>query len=231
MTEFGYSFSKEWFEGPCHQASYGPYSIVKAVSDNAFQLNLQPYLGMHPVFNIDLLKLYCPSLFESKPKVSVLTDLDPEHFSTYHLIWEFIQSSTLIYWSSIFHHCLNQNLMFQCPLPTDLDPEHLAPAQNAHIINQLLKSTQQKDNALFRIVWAKKYLYQAKQYWVYPWTMESSVSSVVPWRNWVHCFSRRNKWSEHNPIGSSFIFPHSVVFVEWNVSPLSPIKLLTLLKL
>ena len=36
---------------------YGPYSIVEAMGNNAFQLDLPPYWGLHPVFNFDLFKL------------------------------------------------------------------------------------------------------------------------------------------------------------------------------
>lgn len=52
------------------------YYIVKSIGDNAFQVDLQPYLGMLLVFNVDLLKPNCPPLFESKLEFLVPTYLD-----------------------------------------------------------------------------------------------------------------------------------------------------------
>ena len=34
---------------------YGPYTITKAIKDNAFELNIPPFLGLHLVFNVDRL--------------------------------------------------------------------------------------------------------------------------------------------------------------------------------
>jgi len=34
---------------------YGPYTITKAVGANEFELNIPPFLGLHPVFNLDRL--------------------------------------------------------------------------------------------------------------------------------------------------------------------------------
>jgi hypothetical protein len=56
---------KEHLTGP-HQKlrslRYGPYTITKATGDNAFELNIPPFLGLHPVFNVDLLRPYFPPL-------------------------------------------------------------------------------------------------------------------------------------------------------------------------
>jgi hypothetical protein len=41
---------------------YGPYTVIKAMGDNAFELNIPPFLGLHPVFNVDLLRPYFPDL-------------------------------------------------------------------------------------------------------------------------------------------------------------------------
>eukprot|EP00253_Pinus_taeda_P028779 PITA_28779 len=41
---------------------YGPYTITKAVGDNAFELNIPPFLSLHPVFNVDRLRPYFPPL-------------------------------------------------------------------------------------------------------------------------------------------------------------------------
>ena len=39
---------------------YGPYTITKAVGDNSFELNIPPFLGLHPVLNVDCLRPYFP---------------------------------------------------------------------------------------------------------------------------------------------------------------------------
>jgi hypothetical protein len=49
---------KERLTGPHRKLRplyYGPYTITKNVGDNAFELNIPPFLGMHPVFNVSLL--------------------------------------------------------------------------------------------------------------------------------------------------------------------------------
>lgn len=58
---------KERFKSTHHKIKplwYGPDSLVKAVGDNAFQLDIPPDLGMKPVFNVSLLKPYFPPLFD-----------------------------------------------------------------------------------------------------------------------------------------------------------------------
>eukprot|EP00253_Pinus_taeda_P015192 PITA_15192 len=44
---------------------YGPYTIAKDVGDNAFELNIPPFLGLHPVFNVDYLQPYLPPLLDT----------------------------------------------------------------------------------------------------------------------------------------------------------------------
>jgi hypothetical protein len=44
---------------------YGPYNITKVVGRNDFELNTPPFLGLHPVFNKDLLRLYFPPLLDT----------------------------------------------------------------------------------------------------------------------------------------------------------------------
>jgi hypothetical protein len=43
---------------------YGPYTITKVVGDNDFELNIPPFLWLHPVFNVDLLRPYFPPLLD-----------------------------------------------------------------------------------------------------------------------------------------------------------------------
>jgi hypothetical protein len=44
---------------------YGPYPITKVVRDNNFELKLPPFLGLHPIFIVDLLRPYFPPLFDT----------------------------------------------------------------------------------------------------------------------------------------------------------------------
>ena len=43
---------------------YGPYSILKHIGENVFQLYILACLGLHPVFNVDLLQPYHAPLLE-----------------------------------------------------------------------------------------------------------------------------------------------------------------------
>jgi hypothetical protein len=44
---------------------YGPYTIPKVVCDNDFELSIPPFLGLHPIFNVDLLQPYFPPLLDT----------------------------------------------------------------------------------------------------------------------------------------------------------------------
>ena len=67
---------KEHLTGP-HQKlcplRYGSYIITKAMGDNSFELNIPPFLGLHPVFNVDLLRPYFPPLLETSEVEEQLT--------------------------------------------------------------------------------------------------------------------------------------------------------------
>jgi hypothetical protein len=85
---------KERLTGP-HQKlcplHYGPYTITKVVGDNAFELNTPPFLGLHPVFNVDLLRPYFPPLLDTSEITEQLTptELNPdcmEHASTDQIV-------------------------------------------------------------------------------------------------------------------------------------------------
>jgi hypothetical protein len=47
--------------------------------DNDFELNIPSFLGLHPVFNVDLLRPYFPALLDTLEVVEQLkpTDLNP----------------------------------------------------------------------------------------------------------------------------------------------------------
>ena len=46
---------------------------TKAVGDNSFELNIPPFLGLHLVFNVDLLRPYFPPLLDTSEVVEQLT--------------------------------------------------------------------------------------------------------------------------------------------------------------
>jgi hypothetical protein len=85
---------KEHLTGPhrkLHPLRYGPYTITKVVGSNAFELNTPPFLGLHPVFNVDLLRPYFPPLLDTSEIAEQLTptELNPdcmEHASTDQIV-------------------------------------------------------------------------------------------------------------------------------------------------
>jgi hypothetical protein len=75
---------KERLTGPhqkLHPLHYGPYTITKAVGDNDFELNIPPFLGLHPMFNMDLLRPYFPPLLDTSEIEEQLTptELNPDY--------------------------------------------------------------------------------------------------------------------------------------------------------
>jgi hypothetical protein len=67
---------KERLTGPHRKLCplrYGPYTITKVVGDNSFELSIPPFLGLHPVFNVDLLRPYFPPLFDASEIAKQLT--------------------------------------------------------------------------------------------------------------------------------------------------------------
>jgi hypothetical protein len=56
-----------------HPLCYGLYTITKAMGDNSFELNIPPFLGLHPVFNMDLLRPYFPPLLDTSEVAEQLT--------------------------------------------------------------------------------------------------------------------------------------------------------------
>jgi hypothetical protein len=59
---------KERLTGPhrkLYPLYYVPSTITNAMGDNFFELNMPPFLGLHPVFNMDLLCPYFPPLLDT----------------------------------------------------------------------------------------------------------------------------------------------------------------------
>jgi hypothetical protein len=75
-TRSGYICRKNALQGPIRSSvplRYGPYTITKVVGSNSFELNTPPFLGLHPVFNVDLLRPYFPPLLDTSEITEQLT--------------------------------------------------------------------------------------------------------------------------------------------------------------
>ena len=50
------------------------------MGDNTFELNIPPFLGLHPMFNVDLLRPYFPPLLDTSEVAEQLTprELNPD---------------------------------------------------------------------------------------------------------------------------------------------------------
>ena len=59
---------------------YVSYTITKAVGNNAFELSIPPFLGLHLVFNVDRLRPYFPPLLDTLDIAEQLTptELNPD---------------------------------------------------------------------------------------------------------------------------------------------------------
>jgi hypothetical protein len=85
---------KEHLTGPHRKLlplHYGSYTITKVVGDNAFELNIPPFLGLHLVFNMDLLRPYFPPLLDTSEIEEQMTptELNPnyiQHASIDHIV-------------------------------------------------------------------------------------------------------------------------------------------------
>jgi hypothetical protein len=81
-TRFGCICRKNTLQDPIRSCPlhYGPYTITKVVGDNDFELSIPPFLGLHPVFNVDLLRPYFPPLLDTSEVVEKLTptELNPD---------------------------------------------------------------------------------------------------------------------------------------------------------
>ena len=58
----------------------GPYTITKVVGENAFKLNIPPFLALYPTFNVDCLWPYFPLLLDTFDIAEQLTptELNPD---------------------------------------------------------------------------------------------------------------------------------------------------------
>jgi hypothetical protein len=67
-TNSGYICRRSVLQGPIES-----YTITKVVGNNVFELNTPPFLGLHPVFNVDLLRPYFPPLLDTSEIAKQLT--------------------------------------------------------------------------------------------------------------------------------------------------------------
>jgi hypothetical protein len=65
-----------------HPLCYGSYTITKAMGDNSFEINIPPFLGLHLVFNVDIIFPYFPPLLDTSKVAEQLTPtyLNPDHY-------------------------------------------------------------------------------------------------------------------------------------------------------
>jgi hypothetical protein len=52
------------------------YTITNDVGDNAFEINIPPFLDLHLVFNVALLRRYFPPLLDTSEIVEKLKPID-----------------------------------------------------------------------------------------------------------------------------------------------------------
>jgi hypothetical protein len=65
LVTFSEKMSLTWSHRKLYPLLYENYTITKVVGNNGFELNTTPFLGLHLVFNVDLLWPYFPQLFDT----------------------------------------------------------------------------------------------------------------------------------------------------------------------
>jgi hypothetical protein len=70
-------------------------TITKVLGDNSFELNIPPFLGLHPMFNVDLLRPYFPPLLDTTEVAEQLKpiDINPKYIYKRHaliILWTHI---------------------------------------------------------------------------------------------------------------------------------------------
>ena len=101
--------NKERFTGPYRKMEplwYGPYSILKNIGENVFQLGIPVDLGLHPVFNVNLLRPYHAPLLEHND----LHTTKPKYIHSD--VQEPLPCDTIVWWR-IHHTRTNSIPLFQ----------------------------------------------------------------------------------------------------------------------
>ena len=66
---------------------YGPFKIIDMIGNNAFRLDLPPYMQMYAVVNVENLKLYEPPLIDVQGEhvqIPSIYDFYPEYLTELH---------------------------------------------------------------------------------------------------------------------------------------------------
>lgn len=60
---------------------YGPYIITKVVGGNDFDLSIPTFLGLHPIFNVEMLLPYFPPMLDALEAFDQLhhTEINPKY--------------------------------------------------------------------------------------------------------------------------------------------------------
>jgi hypothetical protein len=58
-----------------------PYTIIDHVGENAFELSISPFLGLHPICNVEQLRPYFPPFLDTLDMAEHLADreLNPDY--------------------------------------------------------------------------------------------------------------------------------------------------------
>ena len=62
----------QWETKKLKPLRYGPFEIIEQVNENAFRLNLPPYMQISSVVNVEYLKLFEPSMLDEEEEHQVL---------------------------------------------------------------------------------------------------------------------------------------------------------------
>jgi hypothetical protein len=76
VTKFGCTCRKHALQDPIGSFTHsimGHTPSPSLMGDNSFELNIPPFLGLHPVFNVDLLRPYFPPLLDTSEVAEQLT--------------------------------------------------------------------------------------------------------------------------------------------------------------
>jgi hypothetical protein len=65
-----------WTPPQASPALIWSYTITKAVGENSFEICIPPFLGLHPVFNVDCLQPYFPPLLDTSDMAEQLTPIE-----------------------------------------------------------------------------------------------------------------------------------------------------------
>jgi hypothetical protein len=66
---------------------YGPFKILEKIGNNAFRLDLPPYMQMYAVVNVNNLRFYEPPLIDYQGEhvqIPSIDDFSPEYLSKLH---------------------------------------------------------------------------------------------------------------------------------------------------